>query len=204
MSDDSSSSKSSALPWRPLLWTLAIVCVAYLPVFFGRVLFFRDLSHWSFPARSFLRDSLLRGELPQWNPYQALGFPVFADPLYGVFYPPSWLFLLVPTEWIASMQTWQCLAHLLWGAAGVCFLSRRLGGSSRAITVAGLAWALAGYSTAQWTSGLLLFADAWVPWVVVGHMTFLDSARRGTWQRGLVKAREDVTVNKIVLIHTIR
>jgi hypothetical protein len=188
LSDDSSSSKSSALPWRPLLWTLAIVCVAYLPVFFGRVLFFRDLSHWSFPARSFLRDSLLRGELPQWNPYQALGFPVFADPLYGVFYPPSWLFLLVPTEWIASMQTWQCLAHLLWGTAGVCFLSRRLGGSSRAITVAGLAWALAGYSTAQWTSGLLLFADAWVPWVVVGHMTFLDSARLGTWQRGLVKA----------------
>ena len=176
------------MPWRPLLWTLAIVCVAYLPVFFGRVLFFRDLAHWTFPARAFLRDSLLRGQLPEWNPYQALGFPVFADPLYGVFYPPNWLFLLVPTEWIASMQTWQCLAHLLWGAAGVCLLSRRLGGSSRAMTIAGLAWALAGYSTAQWTSGLLLFADAWVPWVVVGHMTVLDSARRGGWQRGLVKA----------------
>jgi hypothetical protein len=173
---------------RPILWTLALVCVAYLPVFFGRVLFFRDLSHWSFPARAFLRASLLGGELPQWNPNQALGFSVFADPLYGVFYPPNWLFLLVPTEWMASMQTWQCLAHLLWGAAGVCLLSRRLGGSSRAMTVAGLAWALAGYSTAQWTSGLLLFADAWVPWVVVGHWTLLDSVRRGAWQRGLVKA----------------
>ena len=68
------------------------------------------------------------------------------------------------------------------------FLSRRLGGSSRAITIAGLAWALAGYTTAQWTSGLLLFADAWVPWVVVGHIALLDSARRGAWQRGLVKA----------------
>jgi hypothetical protein len=188
LSDDSSSSKPSVPLGRPLLWTLSIVCVAYLPVFFGRVLFFRDLSHWSFPARAFLRDSLLRGQLPQWNPYQALGFPVFADPLYGVFYPPNWLFLLTPTAWIASMQTWQCLAHLLWGTAGVCFLSRRLGGSSRAITIAGLAWALAGYTTAQWTSGLLLFADAWVPWVVVGHIALLDSARRGAWQRGLVKA----------------
>ena len=172
------------------MWTLGILCAAYLPLFLGKVLFFRDIAHWGFPARAFLRDSLVRGELPGWNPYQGLGFPVFGDPLYGVFYPPNWLFALVGPGWVASMVNWQCFAHLAWGAAGVCLLARRLGGSSRATIVAGLAWALSGYTTAQWTLGLLLLADAWVPWVVVGHVALLDSLRAGgtTWRRGLVKA----------------
>ena len=177
-------------PWRPLLWTLGILCAAYLPLFLGKILFFRDIAHWSYPARAFLRDALVRGEFPGWNPYQGLGFPVFGDPLYGVFYPPNWLFLLVGPGWVASMVNWQCFAHMVWGAAGVCFLARRLGGSPKAIIIAGLAWALSGYTTAQWTSGLLLLADAWVPWATVGQVALLDSLRMGgmAWRRGLVKA----------------
>lgn len=179
-------------PWpgRPILWTLGILCAAYLPLFFGKILFFRDIAHWNYPARAFLRETLLRGEFPGWNPFQGLGFPVFGDPLYGVFYPPNWLFLLVGPGWVASMLNWQCFAHMAWGAAGVCLLARRLGGSPKAIIIAGLAWALSGYTTAQWTSGLLLFADAWVPWAVVGHVALIDSLRAGgtAWRRGLVKA----------------
>ena len=177
-------------PWRPFFWTLAILCVTYLPLFFGQILFFRDIAHWGFPARAFLRESLLSGELPRWNPYQALGFSVFADPLYGIFYPPNWLFLLVGRGWVASLFNWQCLLHMAWGALGVCFLARRLGASSNATTLAGLAWALSGYVTSQWSSGLLLFADAWVPWAAVGHVALLDSLRGGgaAWRRGVVRA----------------
>ena len=177
-------------PWRPLLWTLGILCAAYLPLFFGKILFFRDIAHWNFPARAFLRDALVRGELPGWNPYQGLGFPVFADPLYGVFYPPNWLFALVGPGWVASMLNWQCFLHMAWGAAGVCWLARRLGGSPKATIIAGLAWGLSGFTTAEWTSGLRLLADAWIPWAAVGQVALLDSLRAGgsAWRRGLVKA----------------
>ena len=175
---------------RPFLWVLGILGAAYLPLFLGKIIFFRDIAHWGFPARAFLRASLLRGELPTWNPYQGLGFPVFGDPLYGVFYPPNWLYLLVGPGWVASMFNWQCFAHMAWGAAGICWLARRLGAPPKGIIVAGVAWALSGYTTAQWTSGLLLLADAWVPWAAVGQVALLDSLRRGgaTWRRGLVKA----------------
>jgi len=121
-----------------LLWTLAILCAAYLPLFFGQILFFRDIAHWNFPARAFLRDALVHGEFPGWNPYQGLGFAVFADPLYGVFYPPNWLFALVGPGWVASMLNWQCFLHMAWGAAGMCFLARRLGGSTPAMIIAGV------------------------------------------------------------------
>jgi hypothetical protein len=175
---------------RPLLWTFAILCVTYLPLFLGQIIFFRDIAHWGFPARAFLRASLASGELPTWNPYQGLGFPVFADPLYGVFYPPNWLYLVVGPGWVASMFNWQCFAHLLWGTAGVCWLARRLGASGKAIIVAGLAWGLSGYTTSQWTSGILLLADAWIPWAVVGHVALLDRWRSGgaAWRRGLTLA----------------
>ena len=177
-------------PRGPFLWTLGILCVVYLPLFFGKILFFRDIAHWNFPARAFLRDALLRGEIPGWNPYQGLGFPVFADPLYGVFYPPNWLFALVGPGWVASMLNWQSFLHMAWGAAGACWLARRLGGSPKAIVIAGLAWALSGYTTSEWTSGLRLLADAWIPWAAVGQVVLLDSFRAGggAWRRGLVKA----------------
>lgn len=172
------------------MWVLAILCVAYWPLFFGEILFFRDIAHWNFPARAFLRDALAAGKLPTWNPYQGLGFPVFGDPLYGPFYPPNWLFALTPPGWVASMLNWQGFAHLAWGALGMCLLARRLGASSRAMVVTGTAWALSGYTTSQWTSGLLLFADAWVPWACVGQLALLASLRAGgfAWRRGVVKA----------------
>jgi hypothetical protein len=177
-------------PWRPFAWVFAILCVAYVPLFLGQIIFFRDIAHWSFPARAFLRESLLRGELPGWNPYQALGFSVFADPLYGIFYPPNWLFPLVGRDWLASLLNWQAFLHMAWGALGVCFLARRLRASSAATALAGLAWALSGYVTSQWSSGVLLFADAWVPWAAVGQVALLDGLRAGggAWRRSMVKA----------------
>jgi hypothetical protein len=177
-------------PWRPFLWTFAILCLTYLPLFLGQIICFRDIAHWSFPARAFLRQSLLAGEIPGWNPYQALGFPVFADPLYGVFYPPNWLFLLVGPDQVASLVNWQSFFHMAWGGLGVCLLARRLRASTAGTAIAGIAWSLSGYVTSQWSSGLLLLANAWIPWAAVGQMALLDSLRADgkDWRRGLVKA----------------
>jgi hypothetical protein len=176
-------------PWRAFLWVAVVLGVVYLPIFFGRIVFFRDIAHWIFPARVFVRDSLLRGELPAWNPLQALGFAALADPLYGVFYPPNWLFLLVGPDWIASLLTWQDFAHLVWGGAGVFWLARRFGGTPLSAGVAALAWTLSGYMTSQWTAGLRLHAAAWVPWAAVGHLALLGALRTGRrWKQGVVKA----------------
>jgi hypothetical protein len=175
---------------RPFSWVLLILCLAYLPLFLGRIVFFRDIAHGSFASRNFLRDSLLRGELPGWNPYQGLGMAVFANPLYGVFYPPNWLYLLVSRDGVAAMLNWQAFLHTAFGAAGICLLARRLHVSSLGMTIAGLAWALSGYTAAQWSIGIMVLADAWVPWMMVGHLALLDSLRHPApaWGRGLVKA----------------
>jgi len=177
-------------PWRALVWVGFVLAVVYLPIFFGRIVFFRDVAHWIFPARLFMRDSLLRGELPAWNPLQALGFASLSNPLYGAFYPPNWLFLLVGRDSVAGLLTWLDFAHLVWGSAGVYWVARRLRGTPLSACVAALAWALCGYVTSQWTAGLRLHAAAWIPWAAVGHLALLDGLRVGgrRWGLAVIKA----------------
>jgi len=188
--DPSSDHQAAPSTARAFLWVAIALAAVYLPILFGRIIFFRDIAHWNFPARMLLRDSLLRGELPTWNPYEGLGFSVLSDPLYGVFYPPNWLFLLVGRDWVGAMLTWQDFAHLLWGSAGVFWLARRLRATPVSAALAALAWALSGYVTSQWTAGLRLHAAAWIPWAAVGHLALLDSLRAGAtrWRLGVVKA----------------
>ena len=190
--DPSSDQPDKAAGWagRAFFWVALALAVVYLPMFFGRIVFFRDIAHWIFPARVFVRDSLLRGELPAWNPLQGLGFATFSNPLYGVFYPPNWLFLLVGHDWVGAMLTWQDFAHLVWGSAGVFWLARRFRATSVSAIIAALAWALSGYLTSQWTAGLRLHAAAWIPWTAVGQLALLDSLRAGgrRWMTGVVKA----------------
>ncbi len=176
--------------WAALGLVLVTLALVHAPVFLGQIVFFRDSAHWTYPARWFLRACLRQGELPAWNPYQALGFPVLADPLYGVFYPPNWLFALVGEDWVASLATWLDLAHLAWGTAGVFWLARRLHARPSAAALAALAWGLSGYTTAQWSLGLLLQAGSWLPWAALGNLALLDSLRAGgrRWMLGAVKA----------------
>jgi hypothetical protein len=187
---DKPSNSSPVTVWRLLLVTVAILCVVYFPIWLGRIVFRSDVAHWTLPARWLVRDSLLRGEWPGWNPFQGIGFAILADPLYGVFYPPNWLYLIVPPDWLASLVIWQDFAHLVWGGVGMFFVARRLVGSPVAACVAALAWSLAGYNTSQWTAGMRMVGGAWVPWAAAGHLALLDSLRRGGrgWLMGAVKA----------------
>ena len=132
---------------------VALTALVYAPLLAGRILYNRDLSRWVYPVRWFLRDCLRRGEAPWWNPDIGLGFPVLADPLSSVFYPPNLLHALGPLPQTVMLVM---LLHLLAGAAGVALLGRAFGMRREAAGVAGVAWALSGFVASLWTNGLRL------------------------------------------------
>ena len=167
-----------------------ILAVVYFPVFTGAISFFRDSAHWNYPARWFFHASVRKGQFPLWNPDEGLGFPLLGNPLFGLFYPPNWLFLLGGADTVARMLTWQSLAHLMAGSVGITLLAARLGASRVGAIVAGLTWGLSGYTTAMWTAGLLLPAGAWVPWCGVGYLALARSLDGPPWRwlTGIVKA----------------
>lgn len=172
----------------PLAWLCVLVALAYAPIFWGQIIFFRDPAHWNYPARAFVRHTLLSGHFPHWNPFVGLGVPVWANPLYGIFYPPNWLLLAVPQSLVASALTWQSAAHTLFGGIGVYMLAKQFRCGGVACLVGGVAWAFSGYTTSMWSAGLLLIADAWLPWVAVGFIAAGHSFLRGEgWVRALPK-----------------
>ncbi len=150
------------------------------------------LTHW--PNAHFMRQSVLQDHVwPLWNPTQLSGIPFAANPLSGLYYPPNWIFLILP---ITPAFNLLLALHLCLGGLGMMQLARRLlakragpagsDGSSRwrpdlsvreqGALVAGLAWALAPRLWAHLGAGHvgLVYAAGWLPWVI---MAALDCAR---------------------------
>lgn len=168
--------------WRVVAPALvALLALTHWPLFAGRAVVFRDTWLWVIPARAVVRDALLSGHLPRWNPFVGLGFSVPAEPLYGLFYPPHLLLLLTPdVAWGASLVAW---LHLLLGALGCAALVTRLGARSAGAVVAGLAWSLAGPTQSTWNSGILLYGSAWIPWCALAAH---DLAQHPRWRAVLL------------------
>jgi hypothetical protein len=160
---------------------LALLAAVYFPMFAGKILFFRDLAHWVWPAQFVSAQARGNLELPQWNPLQGLGFSVLADPLYGPFYPPSLLFQLGS---IPRLLTWFMFGHLVVGGMGLALLVKRLGAPAASARTAGilaaLAWCLSGVLTSEWSAGMLLPASTFTPWTALGFVWLVDRALSGS------------------------
>lgn len=163
---------------RWLLLALVLVSIPYAPLLAGRVLHQRDLNMWQFPARWLLGRALGAGEIPVWNPYQGLGFSIWADPLYGAAYPPNWLHAVAAGPRAVNLLL---LLHLELGALGMFLLAARFGARPAASAVAALAFALGGFATSMWTFGILLLPLAWFPWTALGFVALADDV--GTRRR---------------------
>src|ERR1700686_2661497 len=91
----------------------------------------RDHLGYSQPMRWFTAVELQSGRLPLWNPYSASGEPWLANPQTGVFYPPGWLFEVVP---FARAYVLFLLLHmLLLGGGSFLLFSRRVSAPSAMI-----------------------------------------------------------------------
>jgi hypothetical protein len=86
------------------------------PLLRQEVFVMRDHFDYFQPLRWFTAQELRAGHIPWWNPYSASGEPWMANPQTGIFYPPAWLFLVLPfaTAYMLFLQLH--LLVLAWGA----------------------------------------------------------------------------------------
>ncbi len=56
-----------------------------------------DLIFYYIPMLQQATERMRAGDLPLWNPHQCCGVPFLATAQVGVFYPPTWLALVLPT-----------------------------------------------------------------------------------------------------------
>jgi hypothetical protein len=104
------------------LVVLALALVAR-PLLQREVFTFRDHTDYFQPLRWYTATSLKAGHLPLWNPYNASGEPWLANPQTAVFYPPAWLFVVLPFE--AAYMLYLALHLALLGCGALLLFARR-------------------------------------------------------------------------------
>ena len=127
--------------------SVAIAIMAFVVICFGvddkNVLFGSyDVREVFAYQKVFLRDSILDGRLPLWNPHTFGGWPFLANPQAQVLYPTSLLYLWMP---VPQAFIFELIGHLLLAAFGTYALARHAYGRSRGSSaLAALVFCLSG------------------------------------------------------------
>jgi hypothetical protein len=175
---------------------LAIVLLLFLVAAYPEVIrgtytfYYRDFGNFGAPLAHYLRESLLRGEIPLWNPLSDCGYPFAAQWSTMVFYPGSLLFLVAPIRWSVGFF---CFGHLLLAGAGMYLLARRFSGNRIAATFAGLVFATNGLVTHSLMWPHYMAAFGWMPFVVLTAERGVRDGGRFVWVAALIGALQVLT-----------
>jgi hypothetical protein len=157
----------SELPWVSLVLAGSLAPLLFV-LATGHTLAWRDTSRLFAPMRSLIADALREGRLPLWNPYEALGMPLFAQLLHGVLHPWSLLAAFVARNDGIDLLI---VLHVATGAIGAGVLARTLGASRTGSAIAGLGYGLSGYLLGMSAVIQYLAAGSSAPWAITGLLT---------------------------------
>ena len=147
------------------------IFLALILVFFGKKLISVngdfiggiDVAHYFFWHAQFIKEQLLSGSIPLWNPYYYCGHPFIANPQTFIFYPFTLLYLILPLPWAFNIDT---LGHLYLAAMGAYCFVFLITQSRSAGLAAGTVYSFSGY-----------FMDN----IYAGHLTMLHTAALLPW-----------------------
>ena len=149
----------------------SLITLLFIDVLVGyHALYLRDLAHYYYPAKHVLREIVLGGEFPYWNPLLAAGQPMAANPEHEVFYPLTWLILLPSYDLGFRLLL---LIHLYIAGWTMYALLRSMRTSPAAAFFAGLSFAIGGIVLSCFTLLPILFAVAWLPLTCLFTRRFL-------------------------------
>lgn len=163
--------------FQPKSRFLAYLVVMIAPVLLLAPLILRgEVLYWGTASLQFVAwwqaawAGLLQGSLPLWNPGSGMGAPLLANYQSAFFYPPNWVMLplagLFGAVGIAWGYTLLTVLHLAWAGLGMAVLLKRLGFAWLGQMIGGLAFGLSGYLVGRLAFFSMLWAAAWLPWVI--------------------------------------
>jgi len=141
---------------------------------------YSDLAVAHGPSAEFIRRSLIQfGEIPLWNPHTLGGTPFAADPLSGLYYPPLWLALILPSPLAFNILFF---LHLAFAGFGAYMLAKEEGAGQAGSLLAGIAFGGLPKLIAHVAAGhlTLVLAVAWTPWLFLAAR---EAARHGSIRR---------------------
>jgi len=147
-----------------LLILFILLLAVYWPIAFGVHTMKWDIMDQALPWRYFIGDALRHAHFPAWNPFLGLGYPAFADPQSGVWYPFTWFlgFLFGYNAYTIELE-W--FLHILIAATGMFYFAKHLKLSTWAAFLAAFVYASSGFMAGNAQHLHWIISAAWIPWL---------------------------------------
>lgn len=159
-------------PWLlPLILavlTIVLLRPVVLPLNAGDALDGADFRGEFYPLYGYIQQTVQSGQLPLWNPHIFIGHPVAGDPQAGLFYPATWLIILIGAQRGIGLM----MAKHTWLAAwGMARLARNFGSTYVGALLAGVIYAMSGWMAARYYAGhyTIVLVAAWIPWAMLAY-----------------------------------
>jgi hypothetical protein len=135
-----------------------------------------DLITAFYPARAFTARAIHEGSLPLWNPYMLGGAPFLASPQSSLFYPPNFLYYVLP---LPAAWTLCLMLRVFLSGVFMTLFARRIGASKKGSIFSGLAFALCGFMTG-WQGQPMDDTATWLP-LMCYAVVCLETERSARW-----------------------
>lgn len=148
--------------WLLFFWSILVRRTHLIPY---------DLIDQHYMFQEFIHRALRTGQAPWWTPNIMGGYPIAADPLSAIFYPPNLLMhSLVRGDFLPYLALeWQATLHFLWAAFGAYFLARSMTGSRAGALLAALTFAFGSFFALHIPHLSPVSSLSWVPWILLAY-----------------------------------
>jgi len=170
---------TSARSRRVLVSTLLVMLPAVLLAGawrLGGVSALEDDLIYYLPVRHYIGEQIRAGNIPLWNPLTCMGSSIAADPQSGLWYPPTYLFVILPPLLAYPLTI---IMHFALAGGGMYRWLRACRHDWRAALLGAIAFEFCGYLVAHRAHLTIHHAAAWLPWIFLGWQRFAD---KGKWQ----------------------
>ena len=157
------------------IWILLIAFVAaigFWPVLSGMYPLKWDAMDYYFPSRHLLSQYISEGNIPFWCPYQNLGYPMYADPQSGFWYPVS-IVLASVSRYPLWMIGFEFVLHVAIAGWGMFYLVRRFRIKNGPAFLAAVAYMMCGVFVSNAQHLTWIISAAWLPVVVNAFILLL-------------------------------
>jgi hypothetical protein len=160
----------------PILFITAVAFFFFWQYFLlDQTLYAGDTAFVMMPFRQFATSSLLRGQIPLWNPYIFGGTPALAEAQYQVFYPPNLLLFLLGVPWGMGILL---PFHLALMAIGTYLFGRQMQFNRLAATVFAVTFSFGACVQSRLGVPVYTEAAAWMPWIL---WAYVRGCERGSY-----------------------
>ena len=166
----------------PILFISSIILLAYYQLALMLHTLKWDCVDYFLPMRYFSAHQAMQGNIPSWNPFINLGFPHYADPQTGFWYPISWLFSLTGNYGFVSLNL-EWLFHAVLAGIGMYQLFSAWKFSRPTTIFVSLVYALSGFMVGTAQILPFIIGAAWLPWAI--HRLYL-LFKEPSWKHALI------------------